>query len=195
LAQKVTVKSNHGISIKITLRGISPKIWRRLHVQDAMTLADLHDAIQLAMGWGNCHMHGFEIGREWYGEIGSLEGAKDERRTTLKELVDAGINRFTYTYDFGDNWEHAILIEKTKPKEPVTYPSCVAGTRCCPPDDIGGVWGYVEFLEIMADPYHPEHDESREWLGRDFKPGAFRRAAVNAELKSLFGVARNRRWE
>ena len=102
--------------------------------------------------------------------------------------VRSGVSRFGYTYDFGDDWEHAITIEKTLPAaEGTTYPTCVAGKRACPPEDCGGPWGYQELLEIIADPAHPERAERLEWLGEDFDPEDFSLEAVNTRLAGRFG--------
>jgi Plasmid pRiA4b ORF-3-like protein len=102
----------------------------------------------------------------------------------LSRVVASGIKKFTYTYDFGDNWDHAILVEKTLEAEPgVRYPRCVGGKRACPPEDCGGPWGYGDFLEAVGDPRHPEHEEMLEWAGGEFDPEAFDIETVNEELR------------
>jgi hypothetical protein len=103
------------ISLKITLRGTQPPVWRRLSVQGGMTLGDLHHAIQAAMGWDDGHLHAFEIDGRQYGDRHTVDDVADERRLTLDGLMKSGITRFGYTYDFGDNWEHIVTIEKTQP--------------------------------------------------------------------------------
>jgi hypothetical protein len=91
-----------------------------------------------------------------------------------------------YEYDFGDGWEHGIQLEKIVGPEPgVHYPRCLAGRRACPPEDCGGVWGYAELLEILADPRHPEHAERLEWLGGPIDPEAFDPDEVNNLLKRV----------
>jgi Plasmid pRiA4b ORF-3-like protein len=175
------------ISLKITLRNIKPPIWRRILVPRGMTLGDLHVAIQVAMGWQNCHLHAFDVGGQQYGERGSMEDIADEERLTLGGMVKSGVNRFRYTYDFGDNWEHDILIEKAPPATGATaLPACVAGKRNCPPEDCGGPWGYADLLEILGNPEHPDHEEQREWIGADFDPEAFSVAAAEAGLDEMF---------
>jgi len=175
------------ISLKITLRNVKPPIWRRILVTGGITLGDLHVAIQVVMGWGNGHMHAFDVGGQQYGERGSLEDAADEDRLTLNGLVKLGFDRFSYTYDFGDDWEHDILIEKAPPPKDVkAFPACVAGKRSCPPEDCGGAWGYADLLVILADPDHPEHDEQREWVGESFDPEAFSVSAADAMLAKVF---------
>jgi hypothetical protein len=170
--------------LKITLHDISPPIWRRVQVKDC-TLAKLHDVIQTCMGWDGGHLHAFEIGGEQYGEPfpdGSME-YHDSRRIKLSQLAAQGVQKFSYTYDFGDNWEHTIQMEKTLPAESgVRYPRCIDGARACPPDDCGGPWGYADFLEAIQNPKHPEHEDMVEWIGGEFDPEAFDVGAINAEL-------------
>lgn len=174
--------------IKITLDGTKPPVWRRLRVPDC-TLEMLHEIIQVAMGWQNCHMHEFRAGDERFSmaamaEFGEVDDeAREESDVLLSELVAAGHKRLRYWYDFGDDWWHTIKIEKTlDPQADEDYPVCTAGARACPPDDIGGIWGYVEFLEAMADPNHEQHDELKEWYGGDFDPERFAPDEVNQLL-------------
>jgi hypothetical protein len=176
------------ISLKITLRNIKPPIWRRVLVPRGMTLGDLHVAIQVVMGWQNGHLHAFEVASEQYGERGSMEDISDEDRLTMGGLVKLGISRFRYTYDFGDDWEHEILIEKIPPKVPrvTAFPACVAGKRNCPPEDCGGPFGYEDLLEVLKSPDHPDYEEQREWIGEDFDPEAFSVTAADATLGEVF---------
>jgi Plasmid pRiA4b ORF-3-like protein len=174
-------------SLKVTLRNVRPPIWRRILVRGGMTFGDLHMAIQVAMGWQGGHMHAFDVGGQQYGEPGSLEDGGNEERLTLNGVIKSGVNRFTYTYDFGDDWEHDILIEKTPPRIDATaFPACVAGKRNCPPGDCGGPWGYFDLLEILKNPDHPSHEEQREWIGGDFDPEAFSISAADATLATVF---------
>ena len=171
------------LSVKVTLRGPKPPIWRRLLMPANMTLADLHVAIQAAMGWDGGHLHAFDIGGEQYGDPQDVDDVANQERLTLISLLRSGINRFTYTYDFGDNWEHAVLIERIQPAiEGQHYPACVAGKRNCPPDDCGGHWGYEELLAVLADPTHPEHVDRLEWVGGAFDPEAFSVEAADAAV-------------
>jgi hypothetical protein len=179
--------SKNILSLKVTLRDTKPPIWRRLLVPDTLTLAELHEAIQAAMGWENYHLHAFDIGGQQYGDPEFLEDAADEERMRLAALVKSGINRFLYTYDFGDNWEHMILIEKrAPPQDGNPLPRCVAGHLACPPEDCGGTWGYEELVQILADPSHPDHADRKEWAG-NFRPDEFDIATANTALAARFG--------
>jgi Plasmid pRiA4b ORF-3-like protein len=171
--------------LKVTLKDVRPPIWRRVQVKDC-TLAKLHDVIQDVMGWEDCHLHAFRIGDEEYGPPdphGMLE-VEDEARMKLSQVVGQGHKKFTYNYDFGDNWDHEILIEKTLEAEAgVKYPRCVAGKRACPPEDCGGPWGYGSFLQAISDPANKRHEELLEWIGGEFDPEAFDVEAVNERLR------------
>lgn len=175
------------LSLKVTLKNTKPPIWRRILVPDSMNLGDLHTAIQIVMGWNDCHLHDFDAAGERYGDPTNTEEVADEGRLKLSVLVKSGVTRFVYNYDFGDNWEHNILIEKAPPANaPGTYPACVAGKRNCPPEDCGGPWGYAELLATLADPADPQYEEQLEWLGGDFDPEAFSVAAADAMLAAGF---------
>ena len=175
------------LSLKVTLRDTKPPVWRRLLMQGGMTLGDLHQAIQAAMGWEDCHLHAFDIDGRQYGDCHTVDEVADENRLTLNGLVKSGVSRFAYTYDFGDNWEHTVEIEKTQPAvEAKSYPACIAGKRNCPPEDCGGSWGYQDLLAVLADPAHPEYAERREWIGEEFDPDAFTVEIADAALAARF---------
>jgi hypothetical protein len=182
-------KSNNLIyQLKITLRGSKPPIWRRLLVTDSITLYNLHRIIQAAMGWEDGHLHQFIIEDEYYGipSPEDWEPVVDERRRRLNQVVSSENDKFIYEYDFGDSWEHEILVEKIQPSEAgIKYPLCIKGKRACPPEDIGGVWGYEEFLEAMSDPNHNEHDSYIEWWGGEFDPEEFDLEHVNQVLQRI----------
>jgi Plasmid pRiA4b ORF-3-like protein len=171
--------------LKITLREIKPPVWRRVQVKDC-TLTKLHDIIQTCMGWNGYHLHAFDIGGEQYSEPdpdGMME-AEDERKVKLSRVAAQGFKKFSYTYDFGDSWDHIIQVEKVQDAEAgVHYPHCIDGKRACPPEDCGGVWGYGDFLEAIQNPKHERHEEMLEWVGGEFDPEAFDIEAVNEELR------------
>ncbi|HVC59853.1 MAG TPA: plasmid pRiA4b ORF-3 family protein [Acetobacteraceae bacterium] len=176
--------------LKVTLIGLRPPVWRRLLVPANMTLRDLHDAIQTSMGWDDGHLHEFDIAGERFGNPGTTDEVANEARLTLAGVRDRGVARFKYTYDFGDDWEHLVVIEGTVARvEGQHYPACIAGKRACPPEDCGGVHGYANLLEVTADPTHPDHKEMSEWLAEDFDPEEFSVADTDARLAARFGPA------
>ena len=178
---------------KVTLKESDPPIWRRIQVPD-LTLGELHDVLQVVMGWEDDHLHQFIIRGAYYGpqdpddmDWDMETEMEDEEDILISKIAKMGRKvRFTYEYDFGDSWEHEIVLEKTlEPELKVKYPRCVEGARACPPEDVGGVSGYADFLEAMADPKHPEHREMKEWIGGKFDPEKFDLKAVNRELRTL----------
>ena len=182
---KSATKTPTVVHIKVTLNDIRPPIWRRLRVPDSMNLGQLSMLIQAAMGWDGGHMHAFEIGGLQYGDPAWLEDGEDEDRMTIKKLVRDGFSRFAYTYDFGDNWEHTVLIEKKAPPPgSPAAPACVAGARACPPEDCGGAPAYDELLAELAAPDSPRRRELLESAGEDFDPEYFSHEEVNARLES-----------
>jgi hypothetical protein len=163
--------------VRIELQDTDPKVWRQVEVPVSVTLGDLHNIIQAAMGWDDDHMHAFQSGRNELNEKGA----------TLAGLSLRGLKRFTYVYDFGDSWIHEIRLQRRSPADPgVAYPRLVDGGGRCPPEDIGGVWGYYASLEALADPDHEDHDQMREWYGDDpVDPASFDRTRANARLGHL----------
>ena len=185
---KAARRADSVISLKVTLRDVRPPIWRRLLVPAGMTLDDLHHAIQAAMGWEDAHLHAFDIAGREYGDPREVDGAADEARLTVGGVLRSGVSRFSYTYDFGDNWEHSIVIEGERPPvEGQAYPACVAGRRNCPPEDCGGGLGYQRLLAVLGDPAHPRRHEWLEMLGDDFDPEAFTVEAADARVAARFG--------
>jgi hypothetical protein len=172
--------------LKITLKNVKPPIWRRVQVSDC-SLALLHEIIQVVMDWDDQHLYSFEVGGTEYSDRrGSKElDMEDASRARLSRLITNEKFKFTYTYDFGDNWEHQVLVEKiVPPEEGQMYPVCLEGKRACPPEDVGGPWGYEEFAEAIRDPAHERHEELLEWVG-EFDPEAFDPDAVNKLLRRL----------
>lgn len=173
------------LQFKVQLRDIKPAIWRRIEIPGSYTFWDLHVAIQDAMGWLDSHLHAFRIGDRRTGaevEIGipdpdGFEGDPERlpgwRVPVMEYLAEAG-DRAQYDYDFGDGWEHDLLLEELTPRQAKTkYPRCLAGSRACPPEDCGGPGGYAQLLETLANPSDPEHESMLEWLGGPFDPEAF----------------------
>jgi Plasmid pRiA4b ORF-3-like protein len=189
---KTIEKSRQIYQIKVTLLYTEPPIWRRLLVPANLTLEQLHNVLQIAMGWENCHMHDFRIGQQRYGTPDPLELAfggprtASERTARLFNVLDRVGSKAAYTYDFGDSWEHRITVEKLLAPQPGrAYPACLAGERQGPPEDCGGIPGFYNLLEAIGDPEHEDHDERLEWLGGDFDPDAFSVDEVNRQLERL----------
>lgn len=154
------------VQIKVKLLDVSkPPVWRQLQLRADTRLDQLHEILQAALGWQNYHMHVFTFADEEFGVRDPELGHADEHKITLGELTDIGA-RFRYTYDFGDDWEHEILVEDLLDPDPEThYPILVASKGACPPEDCGGTWGYANLKTILADPSHDEHQDMLEWLG------------------------------
>lgn len=174
--------------LKVTLRGVRPPIWRRLLVPSGVTLAKLHDILQRAMGWHDSHLHLFRTRDATYGDRIMLDDpdVRSERTSRLGVVAPTKGSKLWYDYDFGDGWEHEILVEAVVPPDAgARYPVCLGGRRACPPEDSGGVWGYADLIEIVGDPGHEDHAAMTEWLGRPLDPEAFDVEAVNRRLAAL----------
>jgi len=178
--------------IKVTLLGTSPPIWRRLLVPADLTLAQLHDLLQAAMGWEDGHMHEFSLGQRRFGRpnpedrLMGMPSVENERTVRLSSVLGRVGAKVIYTYDFGDGWEHGIVLEKRLPVDlNTTYPVCTDGQLACPPEDCGGVPGFYDLVEALADPNHERHAELRDWIGDDYDPQAFSLDEVNRRLRPL----------
>jgi hypothetical protein len=185
--------------LKITILGIDPPIWRRILVPSGITFHKLHKIIQAAFGWQDYHLFDFHFG-DVAVHIPDPEYAPGELHGGIKELnakrtrIDALLSerkKCVYTYDYGDNWRHNVILEAILPaEEGRRYPVCVAGARHRPPEDVGGVSGYEEFLRIISDPGHPEHNDYLVWAekdtgGRKFDPEYFYINEVNRALAKV----------
>ena len=163
--------------------------WRRVLVPAAIRLDRLHEVIQAAMGWQNCHVHAFTAADASYGRPERELGHRDERQVRLSDLVGV-TGSLAYEYDFGDGWEHQLYVEVALPAEADRrYPACVAGAGACPPEDCGGPWGYQDLKEVIADPARDEHEPMLGWLGletaADFDATHFDVAAADQRLAML----------
>jgi hypothetical protein len=189
MATKKIASSQNIYQIKVTLLGTKPPIWRRLQVPADLTLAQLHDVLQIAMGWEDGHMHEFRIGQRRFGrpEPGDpfmrMPRTESERTARLSAVLGRAGAKMIYAYDFGDSWDHGIVLEKQLPVDPnTTYPACIDGKLACPPEDCGGIPGFYDLLDALADPNHERHEELSDWIGDDFDPQAFSLDAVNRRL-------------
>jgi len=175
--------------IKVTMEGIRPPIWRRIQAPGDLTLPQLHAVLQIAMGWTNSHLHGFRVGEHFYTDPNPdyADTVVDERQVRLGQIEAEVGARFIYEYDFGDNWEHALVIEQIlSPDSNVAYPRCIDGKRACPPEDVGGVPGYMEFLAAINNPRHPERAEWLDWVGVSFDLEAFDLPRVNELIQAFY---------
>ena len=180
------------LQIKVTLAGIKPLVWRRFLVKEDITFQQLHEIVQIVMGWTNTHLYEFEIDGRRILDFESIDDDIDEEidfnssDVQLDEFITEENQRFDYMYDFGDGWAHQIVIEKILPDDgKLKHPVCLAGKRNCPPEDCGGPYGYEEFLEAIKNPDHPEHDTMTEWIGGSFDPEEFDLDMVNKRLTKI----------
>ena len=174
----------------VVLSGSDPPIWRRIQVSGEISLSALHLVLQAVMGWENCHLHEFKIGKESYGSIAEGDdlfatGIKTEKGIRLKHVLPQEARRFEYIYDFGDDWIHEITVEKiATPEDKAPLAVCLAGERACPPEDCGGIDGYYRNLQILKDPGHPDYEDIKPWMGRH-DPERFDLDRANARLRRL----------
>ena len=183
----MTARSLRSIyQLKVTLKDAQPPIWRRFLIASTDNLEDVHIAIQIMMGWTNSHLHEFAKGRDSYGipDEEFPSEVRDETDYRLDQLLKKEKDKLNYVYDFGDSWEHEVVLEKISAFEPgAVLPVCLEGSRACPPEDVGGIPGYEMFLEVISDPSHPEYEEMHEWIGDEFDPERFDLVQTNDLLR------------
>ena len=173
--------------LKITLRSVKPPVWRRIAVRSDTSLAELAAILEAAMGWLGGHLHAFESGHATY----SLPDPEwpdddlDERDYRVRDVLPDVGSKLRWVYDFGDGWEHVIVVEKISPGQPgIELPTCLAGRMACPPEDCGGPMGYADLLRALSDPTHPEHDQIREWAPPGFDPASFDANEATSSMRS-----------
>ena len=182
-------------TLKVSLRGLRPAIWRRVEVPADSSLFDVHRTLQAAMGWTDSHLHQFIHQGIYYGAPDREFGMPvvSERRTRLGDLLRHPKDRLIYEYDFGDSWEHDVVLEGvTEAEFGARYPRVIAGKRACPPEDVGGVPGYSEFVEAIGDPQHAEHASMLEWVGGPFDPERFDLIMANDRIPKKRAPRRDR---
>jgi hypothetical protein len=174
------------LRLKVTLNDVEPKVLRRIEVPADIKLDRLHLTLQAALGWTNSHLFEVRARDVGWGQP-SPDGPLDARKAKLIDVLeDTGTKTLRYLYDFGDGWEHTIKIERMAlPEADVLYPRLIEASGRCPPEDVGGPWGYGEMLEALEDPGHERHAETREWLGEDFNPNAFDPEQLKADVAAL----------
>jgi hypothetical protein len=180
------------LQFRVTLAEVRPMVWRRIQVPADYTLARLHKVIQAATGWEDYHLHKFTIADIPYGDIDTDEEdrVRDERAFRLRDFTLATGNRIDYEYDFGDCWRHVLELEDRQSAVAGTvYPHCAGGECSAPPEDVGGVSGYDEFLEALLDPGDEEHEHIKPWVGQPFDPTAFSINGANERLRKKLRLA------
>ena len=179
------------IQLRVFIQGIRPVIWRRLRVEKNTSLFELHHIIQIAFGWQNYHLFEFEYHGYNFGEINDVvpeanENMLDARTITLESLLVDTRELLRYTYDFGDNWMHYIVVERFLAKaNGLAYPYCMSGKNACPPEDCGGIKGYDTLIKALKNKQHPEHKEYKNWVGKGFSPDGFELNKINNQLLKL----------
>ncbi|HRK26353.1 MAG TPA: plasmid pRiA4b ORF-3 family protein [Chitinophagales bacterium] len=179
--------------ILISLKDSKPKIWRRVLIPADSMLEELHAIIQIVMGWDDSHLHQFIKNKTYYtvklfeddywNEANTIDYIEEE--VGVSSLLKAKKDKMMYEYDFGDEWQHEILLEEILPvDDAITYPICIDGKRRCPPEDCGGIWGYANLLTILSQPDHEQYEDMLEWVGEDFDPEYFDKTEVNEALQS-----------
>lgn len=183
---KMAFPGSH-MQLRVEVRDIAPPIWRRLVVPADVALDELHEVLQIAFGWTDSHLHDFQVGEVRFAQLGDDDElfAVEERGAALGAIARQG-SSFVYRYDFGDDWDHEILVEDiTEPSRGPRRVECLDGARACPPEDCGGTHGYAELLRVLADPNDEEHASMKNWVGRGYAPDRFEIVKVNKKLGAL----------
>ncbi len=176
--------------IKVSLMDSPLPVWRRLIIPSDTQLELVHLLMQVSFGWANSHLHEFKAGQNRYGQMEFAEEDPellDECEYTLEALFSNPGSTATYRYDFGDCWDHKLLLEKVSAlaEGELLLGRCTAGKRACPPEDVGGPSGYERFLSIIEDPQHEERGELLEWIGSEFDPDSFDARLVNLQIRMI----------
>lgn len=178
-------------TLKVTLEGLTPPIWRRLELPGDTHLELLHLYVQAVFGWENKHLFQFEHANKIYGPRGEDAPADeiDARTVTLASIASRGA-KLTYVYDFGDEWRHTIEIEKVTPQAIEPEAHCLDGERAAPPEDSGGPPGYEEKLEALKNPKSARGREVAEWMPEDFDPEDFSLEEADALVELIWKSSR-----
>ncbi|EME67565.1 plasmid pRiA4b ORF-3 family protein [Paramagnetospirillum caucaseum] len=168
---------NEIATIRIELVDTDPLIWRAVEVPTSITLKALHDIIQAVMGWFDCHLWEFTVATRKYGlpmdEDWGTEPRFEASKVRLRDVLAPGKTIIDYLYDFGDSWEHRLTVSGVRQGDSaLSYPRYIGGERNSPPEDCGGIPGFYELLDAIADPDHPNHTDMVEWLD-DYDPETF----------------------
>ena len=189
IAARKVAKSRHAYRLLVKLEDSEPAVWRLISVPGHMTLADLDRVIQAAMGWTNSHLHLFAIDGNLYG-IPDDEWPEDrpllpDEGYTLDAVLGSTVKSFLHEYDFGDGWHHGVTVQAVELADPQRngWAMCLAGANACPPEDVGGLGGYAEFLQVIGNPSHEEHDAMWRWNGGPFDPKGFDVNSANRAIR------------
>lgn len=182
------ININKMYQVKISLNGAPLPIWRRLIIDPSLPLPLLHDVLQVAMGWSNYHLHQFQAQGKRFGNPNEFDNAElqNQNEFQLADLLQKPGDSFEYDYDFGDGWRHTVVLENAYNDDGAPVMAhCIDGRRACPPEDVGGIPGYANFLECIEDSYHPEHHKWLEWIGCRFDADSFDARLVNSHYRLM----------
>jgi hypothetical protein len=173
-------------TLRVSLRDVEPTVWRRIVVPSETKLPKVARWLEAAMGWEGYHLHSFNIDELQFGMPDEdADYVIDERRVTLKQILPRVGSALRWDYDFGDGWEHDVVVEAIEePSASVRYPVCLDGARACPPEDCGGVSGYDELLEVLADPTHEDYEHLRGWAPEGFAADRFDLVDANQRMRA-----------
>jgi hypothetical protein len=180
---------NEIATVRIELRDSDPLIWREVEVPTSVTLFVLHDIVQATMGWFDYHLWEFTVGTQRYGlpmeDNWDTEPCIDASKVRLRDVLKPRRTTIDYLYDFGDGWEHRLIVSRIRAGEPgISYPRYVGGEWNAPPEDCGGIPGFYEMLDALADPQHPDHTTVKEWLD-DYDPKAIDELPIKYALSRI----------
>jgi hypothetical protein len=183
------------VELRITIAVIEPPIWRYVRVPDTYTLHQLHRVIQLLFGWLDYHLYEFRIGERRFEAPDEEAEGEDAAAIRISDLALSRGAAFTYTYDFGGNWVHEIVVHDVYIITPQDedderlLPMLYGGERAGPPEDCGGPYSHAEMLQALEDPNHPQHEDCRRWAGI-YAPDLFdvRMARNNLTLAAAWGA-------
>lgn len=179
---------NKFFQLRVNLKDAPLPIWRRLLVNGDITLDQLHEILQLSMGWSGYHIHHFHFGNTIYGDLVDAKNKKikDQSSIKLSDILNEEGDEFIYEYDLADSWQHEVKVERVVELEGgPALARCIMGKRACPPEDVGGTEGYREFLVVVEDPENPEIEEKLTWVGCDFDANSFDARLVNLQLSLM----------
>ena len=177
------------LQLRVSLDEFEPVVWRRVLVPDSISLIKIHKIIQELMLWWDYHLHlftikGVEFGQPELDDFGDFEG-RNERGVRLTTHLQVG-DSFSYSYDFGDNWQLTVEVERAfAVRFALRHAVCIGGEHAAPPEDVGGIGGFSQFLEAIGDPTDDEHDSYVEWSGGDYDFERLDLAEINARLQRV----------